>query len=79
MDPSIATLFLSITIGLACTGIFARVLYLGWPTWQKVFETQDHLHRHESYANEAGILTGILIFVMSALFAGAFIRRLRMK
>lgn len=77
LDPVLGTISFSIIIGAVCTGVFARVLYLSWPTWQKIFETKGLMP--ESHANEAAIFAGILVFLMSALFAGMAVRHVKGK
>lgn len=79
VDPLFGALLLSMIMGAFCTAIFARILYLSWPTWQKIFETRDNLRRTESFADEAAILAGTLVFVLSGLFTLMSIRRTKTK
>ena len=51
MNPAIGAFLFVFFFGAICTAVYARVMYIGWPTWQKIFEPKDF--KSDNYANEA--------------------------
>ena len=74
VNPAIGTFLLSVIMGCFCTAIYARVLFLSWPTWEKIFEDKNSIMKSDSYADEAAILVGIFVFVMTGFIAGLSMR-----